>query len=155
MIADAQPSGKSCVDLRQRFGDRYRVEYDESYYAEYGPRAWTEDPQFQVIPCQHGDICPWGGSQLAACTKRAGIITNRLRALSFVEVVQDGDDGINAVFDVAYFDRVAGIMKPRRRRRLSPEARRAAGERLRKYQFKPAVEAADGTPGCDGSRVVV
>jgi hypothetical protein len=43
-------------------------------------------------------------------------------------------DGVDVQFDVADFDRVAEVMKPRRRR-LSPEARLAAGIRLAKYQF--------------------
>jgi hypothetical protein len=28
-----------CVNLRERFGRQYRVEYEESYYAERGARA--------------------------------------------------------------------------------------------------------------------
>ena len=27
-----------CVNLKERFGERYRVEYEESYYAEYGAK---------------------------------------------------------------------------------------------------------------------
>ena len=52
-------------------------------------------------------------------------------------MVQDGDDGVNARFHVNHIDEVAKIMKPRRRRRLSDEQRRAAAVRLAEYQFRP------------------
>jgi len=123
-----------CVNLRERFGDRYKIDVDESYYAERPEFRKTEEPWLLVLLCQHGHICPWGGSTLAACTDKAGPIANQLKALTFVTVAQDGDDGVNVVFDVEHFDQVAEIMKPRRRRRLSPEQRQNAAERLREYQ---------------------
>ncbi len=51
---------------------------------------------------------------------------------------QDGDDGVNAVFPVAHFDIVAEIMRPKRRRRLTPELRVAAVERLKQYRYPAA-----------------
>jgi hypothetical protein len=128
----SQPLG--CVNLKQRFGEQFRVEYEESYHVEHGENGRAEDPWLMILLCTHGHICPWGGTQLAACTKRRGQIVNRLKALQFTTVAQDGDDGANVLFDVEHFDQVAEIMRPRRRRRLSPEARRAAAERLRGYQ---------------------
>ena len=84
----------------------------------------------------YGHICPWGGSLLAACTKIAGKIANRLKRLPFAQVAQDGDDGVNVVFDVQHFDTIADIVKPRQRRTrvLSEEQRRnliAAGRQFR------------------------
>jgi len=139
----------TCINLRERFGRRYRVEYEPSYYAERGAGARADDPWPMVIPCENGHICPWGGSTLTACTKAAGSVANRLKALPFTTVAQDGSDGANVLFDVNHFDVVATIMKPRRRRRLSPEARRAAGERLAKYQFRHAVQAPDLARPCE------
>ena len=123
----------ACVNLEERFGRRFKVEYEESYYAEYGPNARVEDPWLMIIPCQHGHICPWGDSLLAACTNFAGRIAKRVRGLPFVTVAQDGDDGINATFDVKHFDEVAEIMKPRRRRRLSEAQKQQCVDQLRKY----------------------
>ena len=139
-----------CINLKERFGDRFKVKYEESYCVQYGENAWRDDPVLMVIPCENGHICPWGGSNLAACTNSAGRVANKLKALPFTEVAQDGDDGANVVFDVSHFDEVAEIMKPRRRRRLSEAARQAAGERLAKYQFRPAV----GSPGADQNCVI-
>jgi hypothetical protein len=33
-----------CINLKARFGKRYKVTYEESYFAEYGPHARKEDP---------------------------------------------------------------------------------------------------------------
>ena len=132
----------NCIDLRARFGDRYRLGTDPSLEAERTEFRAEERRWLTTILCRHGEIIPWGGFKLAACTSGAGSIGKRLRALPFVEVAQNGQDGRNVVFDLEHFDEVAEIMQPRRRRRLSPEARAAAGERLRKYQYQPAV-------GCD------
>jgi hypothetical protein len=68
-------------------------------------------------------------------------MSGKIRRLPFVSVEQDGDDGVNATFHVDRFDEVARIMKPRRRRRLSPEQREACGRRLAKFRFQPARQA--------------
>ncbi len=123
-----------CINLKDRFGDRYKVVYEQGYYAEYGQNAYREDPWYMILLCQHGHVCLWGGERLAACTRRSGQIVKRLMSLPFTEVVQDGDDGANVVFHADHFEEVAKIMRPRKRRRLSEEQRRQAAERLRKYQ---------------------
>ena len=135
-----------CVNLKERYGDRYRVEYEESYYAERGDGARSDDPWLMVILCQNGHICPWGGSKLAACTSGAGSVAKRLKALPFAEVAQDGADGANVVFDVEHFDQVAEIMKPRRRRRLSPEHRAKLLEASREFWFLPGSDDAGAAP---------
>lgn len=86
---------------------------------------------------------------MAACTDKAGSTARRLKALPFAVVAQDGDDGANVVFPVDRFEEVAEIMRPRRRRRLSPEAREAARVRLLKYRFGAAAQVPKtglGTP---------
>lgn len=108
-----------CIDLRQRFGKKYRVKYEESYYAERGDGARSDAPWLQIIPCQHGHIYPFGGEMLAASTDTRGPIAKRLVRLACTAVVQDGDDGVNASFHVDDFDQIAEIIKPRKRRRRS------------------------------------
>jgi hypothetical protein len=129
---------ETCINLKKRFGGRYRVVYEESYFAEHGQTTRADDPWLQVLLCQHGHIYPHGGDVLAASTNTRGGIARKLAALDCTTVVQDGSDGINATFHVRDFERVAELMKPRRRRRLTLEQRRAAAERLAKYAFKPA-----------------
>ena len=31
-----------CIDLAENFGQRFRVQYEESYFAQYGPHARVE-----------------------------------------------------------------------------------------------------------------
>ena len=68
-----------------------------------------------------------------ASTNRLGSVANRLKALAFTEVVQEGSDGVNVLFDLEHFDEVARVMKPRKRRRLSPAERAKRVKRLREY----------------------
>ena len=80
-----------CINLKERFGRRYRIGRDPSYYGEYGPNAITPDPWYYTVECQHGHIFPWGGETLAVSTKNRGPITTALSALPVCEVQQDGD----------------------------------------------------------------
>jgi hypothetical protein len=144
-----------CINLKRRFGDRYKVVYEEAYYAEYGENAVREAPDYMIIPCRHGHICPWGGENLAACTRRRGPIANRLKALPFVEVAQDGDDGANVVFSVEHFDEVAKIMQARRRPVLSDERRAELAEQMRNINRNRRKNAAKTTrPGVPSDGVV-
>ena len=159
---DGSAGEPSCVNLKQLFGKRYRVEYEESYYAEHGERARMEDPWLMIIRCQHGHICPWGGELLAACTNdSAPIIVKRLLALPFINHAESqlGTDGAgvtlkpvvtptcgNVVFPIRHIEEVFAIMKPRRRRQLTEEQKRAGAERLARYRFKPAVQNAHSYP---------
>jgi hypothetical protein len=124
----------TCINLKERFGDRFKVVYEESYYADRGENARAEDPWYMILLCQNGHISPWDDKRLAACTSRPGSVAKRLKALPFAETVQDGDDGANVAFPVEHFAEVAEIMRPRKRKRLSEEQRQQATERPRKYQ---------------------
>jgi hypothetical protein len=124
-----------CIDLSERFGRRYRVEYEESYWAQYGPRARVNDPWLKIIPCPAGHICPWGGPTLAAVTDKAGPIAGKLAALPEADLCQDGSDGATVLFDVSDFEAVAQIIHPRRCRQLSPERRKKLGEAGAKHRF--------------------
>ena len=118
----------NCIDLKTTFGRRYRIGTDPAA----GPRNC--DPWLWTVRCRHGHMFPWGGSRLAAWTKRRGPIANRLKSLPCVEVVQDGADGVTVTFDVTQFDQVAAVMQPRRRRKLNPDQRAACAARLAKLR---------------------
>ena len=132
----------SCIDFDAKFGRRFQVSYEESYYEERGESGRLKDPWLRIIPCRFGHHFPHGGSYLGASTTHRGPVASRLAALPCVRVVQDGDDGINVVFHVKYFDAVAAMMKPRRRRRLTTDQRADRVEGLRSYQFTPAAHDA-------------
>lgn len=140
----------TCIDLQKVFGDKYRIDRDPAYFAEYGENARIPDPWYWRIGCTHGYIYPQGGELLGASTIRRGAIANRLAAVPGVSIAQDGDDGINVIFPIEIFDAVAKIMKPRKRRRLSPAHRKtlvaagtAALERYRNFGFDSTTRQRD------------
>jgi hypothetical protein len=141
----------SCIDLKLHFGGRLRVIHDDSYLADHGKHGRVCDPWLQLIPCRNGHIYPHGGVLLGASTNNRGPIARALAALPGVLVVQDGNDGINVVFPVVEFEAVAAILKPRRRRILSPERAAELTERLRRYRFTAADQNAGAGQGCDPS----
>jgi hypothetical protein len=104
-----------CIDIKERFGKRHKVTPEDG-------NAWNRDPWLWVIPCGHGHIYVHGGQRLGAATngRRVGGI---LAKIPYVQIEQEGSDGFNVSFDVADFAKVAKVMRPRRRRRLSPEQR--------------------------------
>lgn len=127
----------TCIDLAERFGQRYRVEYEESYFAQYGPRARTNDPWLQIIPGARGHVYPWNTTTLAATTKTSGRIAKQLKALPFVEVYTDACDGATVLFPAGHLDQVADLLRLRRRRRLSDRERNRLAELGRRYGFQP------------------
>src|SRR4051812_13664113 len=111
-----RPAMFQCLDLKERYGKRYRIDVDPAYYVQYGRNGRTYDPWFYQIQCKHGAIYAHGGAMLGSSTNCRGAVAGRLAALPCVRVVQDGTDGINAVFHVDDFAVVAALLKPRRRR---------------------------------------
>ncbi len=124
-----------CINLRERFGDRYKVTYEESYYAQHGKRGRAVDPWLMIIPCEHGHIYPHGGDLLAFATDKRGPLAKKLCRLKFATTHQDGDDGVNIVFPAGRFEEVARIVQPKPKRRLSEEHRRKLAEAARRYHF--------------------
>ncbi len=135
---ESKMASPKCVNLRARFGKQYKVEFEESYFAERGENARVEDLSLMMIPCQRGHhIFPWDESTLAVSLDRAPKTARKLLELG-CKMAQDGDDGATLIFPVERFDEVARIVKPRRRRRLSAEQREKNAERLAKYAFTAA-----------------
>jgi hypothetical protein len=117
MTTDGASDRPDCINLKARYGRRYRVEYEESYYADRGDGARAEDPWLLIIPCRYGHIYPFGGDRLAASVDGHPNVAGTLRRLPCVEVWQDGDFGeLTVVFDARHLPKVARIMRPRRRR---------------------------------------
>lgn len=133
------PTVCKCINLAEKFGRRFRVEHEESYFAESPEFRAAEEVSLQIIPCRRGHIYPWTGSILAAY-KAAGSTARKLAKLSFVTVYVDASDGTTLLFDVAHFEEVAKLMHPRKCRRLSPEQRARLSTMGAKYRFKHGVQ---------------
>ena len=121
------------IDLKARFGRRFKVRYSEDYHAQYGPRAITVDPWYMVLPCIGGEVYPHGGDRLAAFL-RSGPRAEALKRLPCVQVKTVGSDGATVLFPVDVFDQLVKIIRPRRRRRLSEAQRRACAAHLAKVR---------------------
>ena len=126
-----------CIDLKKQFGERYRIEYEESYLADRGDGARAKDPWLYVIRGKFGHVYPHGKSTLTVSVDGHPNIAAKFRRLKYLTVIQDGDDGeLTAIFDVDNFERIAIIMKLRRRPRLSSEQRIRMAERMRRLREK-------------------
>jgi hypothetical protein len=125
------------LNLKSRFGKQFRVTREAG--SEKG------DPFGLLIACRHGHIYLHGVNRLGVATDTRGPIAKRLAALPGLTIVQDGSDGINCTFAPELFEAVAAVIRPKRRRRLSPEHRAklvAAGESFRKHGSRDAGESA-------------
>ena len=136
----------NCVNLKERFGRRFKVRYDESYGAENPKFRSEEEPWLQVIPCIGGEIYPHDGDTLAAFL-RSGPRAERLKRLGCVQIKTEGT---TVLFAVADFDQVAEIMQPRKRRspQYTPEqleARRQAMNRINAARLQSRPDGQEST----------
>jgi hypothetical protein len=94
----------------------YRLALDEAAAFEQGGK---KDPWYQVIPCRYGQIYPYSDTLLAVHSKGSGI-RRKLQAIEGLTVHNWSDDGEAIfLFEHALFNRVAEIVKPKRKRQLS------------------------------------
>jgi hypothetical protein len=126
-----------CVNLRERFGRRYKVTFEESYAAAYGPKASRDDPWLQIIPGALGHVFPHSATMLGAKPGRSGKSARRLKDLPFVQVHTDGSDGVTVLFSPNHLNLVADLLQLRRRRRVSDRERQRLAALGRKYGFQP------------------
>ncbi len=142
---------ETCINLKNRFGGRYRVVYEESFRADRGVRTRLEDPWLMIVPCRYGHIFPHDGSLLAASVDGHPNVAGVLRRLRCCRFHQDGDFGeLTVLFNLVDFDKVAAIMRPRCRRQVSESEH----ERLRliglKNRFQAGVDVEHTPRPCVG-----
>lgn len=83
---------------------------------------------FPRIPGRYGQIEWFDGNDLAVYTDRPRLFA-KLWAISGVRRHQTGDTEMRAVFPAEALEKVAGVIKARRRRTLSPDEARRRGFR--------------------------
>jgi hypothetical protein len=110
-----------CIDLRTRFGERYRVVVEES--AGRGNR----DPWYWIVPGKYGKIYPHGGEHLAVMVTSTRV-ANSMRLWPELEVTQDAEDAVCFKLHVDHFRKVASRVRGKTRRRLSAQHRRKLAE---------------------------
>lgn len=125
------------INLRERFGRRFKIVMEEGYTAQYGPSARTDDPHYQIIPGGRGHVYAWSATELAASTNTSGSTATKLKTLLGVILWQDGADGCTVLFPVDLLDQVADLLKLRRRRQVTEEERKRLAEIGRRHGFQP------------------
>lgn len=108
----------TCVNLRERFGSTYRIGNDPAA----GPRP-SKDPWMMTILCSQGEIYPHGGTRLGFQTTGGNIRLNALAAHPLLTPHQRGDAEATYLFEVADFEKLAPVLKPRKRKVMSEEQR--------------------------------
>lgn len=117
------------IDLKAKFGRQYRIQLDPAF-----PKQ-SQDPAAWVIPCKSGEIFAHDDSLLAA-EVNGPKLAKRASEIPGVTVHQAGDGYVCVLFPVELFDAIAEIVKPRKKRQLSPSQKAASAERLSRWQFK-------------------
>jgi len=124
----------TCIDLWRTFGRDYRVGTDPAC----DPASINIDkldPWCFIMTGKAGTIWSYGGDLLAVDIDYHNSIAKKVRAVSGVSVLIDGDREKTFLFPLRLFQEVAVLVQPRRRRKLSPERRKAAAARLVPYHF--------------------
>jgi hypothetical protein len=117
----------TCLNLSELFGKRFRVSHD--------PAAVTpsdrKDRWMMIIPCRTGAVIyPYGSNLLAVEIDYRTNLAKRLAAIPGVRLHQCGDREWTFVFALELFDQVAELVRPRRKRRQTPEQRAAGAANL-------------------------
>jgi hypothetical protein len=114
------------IDLRTLAGNRFRITLDPSAEADPARRS---RPWYYRVPAKYGHIGVHGPDALVAYCDRPRLFP-ALLAIPGARVRQRGDQEIAVLLAPDNLDRAADILKARRRRRLSAEARERATARL-------------------------
>src|SRR5574338_169078 len=111
-----KPKTPPCVNLKKRFGQRYKITFDPAVEDR-------RDPWMMQVPCKYGTIYPHGGDLMAIECDYHGGIVSRLLVLGLVHH-QCGAREHTLLFHVDDWAKVAEVVQPRRRRQSgrSPEA---------------------------------
>lgn len=119
------------INLREQFGDRYRIGFDPAYDHRNVPRAKL-DPSMMTIPCQGKGVTiyAYSDTHLAVDVDGRPGITKSLMTFPGLVLWQDGNIEKTFLFPVSLFPEVAQIVKPRRRPRLTDEQREARRQAL-------------------------
>ena len=118
-----------CINLSERFGDRYKIGFDPAYSPFNVPRE-KRDPWYMLLTFRGGDIHPQGADMLVVEVDGRHYIKARLDRLDCTTLNNDGDHFGSFMFHVDDFDEIAAIVRPHRRPQISDERRRELSKRM-------------------------
>ena len=111
-----------CINLQEQFGQQYRITFDPAYNPKHVPRDKL-DAWMMLIPCRRGVIYPHGGDLLIVEVDGRRVTANRLATWTAPRRIKRATSFLAVTFDVADFDEVAAIVKPKRHRQVSEAER--------------------------------
>lgn len=99
-----------CIDIEARF-PKYKIGYDDPFF-----RA-TKDPWNKTIIGSSGTISPHTETTLLVCTNsnRSKLAVSIRSGELPCKITQDGDDGVNAEFDVDDVEIFLNAIKAKRK----------------------------------------
>src|SRR5437879_6352350 len=97
-------SEPTCINLMERFGEKYRIQFDE---ADDRRLRAIIDPRMLEIPCRRGVIYPYGGNVLAVIVDGRPKLAGELRRMACCKVIQDGETEKTFLFSLEHFPEVA------------------------------------------------
>ena len=114
------------------FGDRYRLGYDPACGAD---SSLKKDPFYRTLECRSGTLSPQGQTTLRLETPAKSAVPGKIRERlgQRVSIVKLSDVAI-VLFDLAEFESIADLIRPRKKRRLSEAQRAECVERLRRVR---------------------
>lgn len=112
---------KDCIDLRPICKERrWKWRFEGGFRADHITPSNLTAPWYVEIICKNGLIYPKGGDELLVCVEGHPNLPSMLKK-AYPEIrVHQGN--VVFRFPFAELDKIAAIMKPRRKRRPSPEA---------------------------------
>jgi hypothetical protein len=122
------------IDLKQLFGDTFRVVLDES--AELDGQTREERLWLLRLKGKRGHVYVHSKTRLGAYLERPATATygQQLLAVPSAQLHQSGDREMTATFDPVDIDAVAKVLGLYRRKQYSPEALQASTERLARHR---------------------
>lgn len=124
------------IDLRERYGNSYIIELDQSASFEEGG---SRNLWYLQIPCMYGYFYPHSKQRIAFYCKGSMMRSKLHRAHPEIEVRQWSEDGEAVfLFTPDQFDLVAKYAKPRRKRgprKLKAEHRDKLAKASRDHRF--------------------
>jgi hypothetical protein len=109
------------VDLRRTYGHKYAVTTDTD--SAEGPRE--RDPWLARIETRTGQVYPYSATHLGVQVDGHPRVAGRLVRMGYPPI-QEGDTEKTFLVPAEDLDRIARLIKPRRRRRFKDAAARAA-----------------------------
>jgi hypothetical protein len=129
------------MDLRKMFGDRYLVTMEESWGAELPEnrdelQAMADGWRYQEIKGKCGTVYPYSETQIAVVLPTRA--ARRLLRLMGPELtlLQHADDERCYRADVKHATALVRFIKPKSRRKLTPEYKAALAARLALYRSR-------------------